>query len=76
MITNCNTCGNYTVRIGKEIAGARTMIAKIRLDKSGHSQIASIRQLKLEVDLLLASLRSDDTIPTADNNPRALSVVA
>jgi hypothetical protein len=83
LITNCNICGNYTVKVGQEILGARTMIAKLRLDLKDnknladiHARSASIRGLKLEIEMLLEAIHMDDVLPTAARNQSALAVVA
>lgn len=61
MITTCRSCGNYTVLLGAEIEGARTMIKKLRLLLSDPKTRESMRTnskgliaLQMEADLLLA----------------------
>jgi hypothetical protein len=63
MITNCNRCGNYTIILGQELAGARAVVKKLRLDLKNAArrftvirQYDAVNQLLLEIDLLSADI--------------------
>lgn len=74
MIKICNSCGNYTVKRGEEVAGARNLIAKLREQARDpwqaeplSRQFQYINQLRLELDLLLSELQPVRRLIEQDN---------
>jgi hypothetical protein len=81
MITVCTTCGNYMVRPGAEIDGARTLVKQLRLllkDPKTQSDVLAknnaIQQLRLEVELL--ALASQDEVDEASVKRLQLSLAS
>jgi hypothetical protein len=67
MITLCNSCGNYTVKQGGEVAAARAMVKRLRSDLQDPNKRQTvidrsreISQLMLEVDLLTHQVTVQD----------------
>jgi hypothetical protein len=70
MITVCTACGNYMVRPGQEVEGARALVKLLRqLLKEPKTQSdvtaknSAVQQLRLEVELL--AIASQDEVDEA-----------
>ena len=70
MISNCRTCGNYTIVPGAETAAVLGMIRRLRshvdLSNKPMDQLRILKQAHLELTLLLLRMDADpDAFPEA-----------